>query len=226
MDLTTSLRQHGAHATCVGDAFQDGSDEPENGPAEQTLLRVLDAVDYGLMLLTGGGAVVWANRIARRECGVPGRLRVVGGYVAGADEATHRHLREAIAGACIGRRGLVPMPAQAGVPPWSIAVLPLGGAAGHGEEPGVLLMLGRSQVCQPLSVDFFARAHKVTAAEKAVLLALCQGLSAGEQARVFGVAVCTVRTHIGSLRMKTGARNIGDLVRMVTVLPPIMPALN
>jgi DNA-binding CsgD family transcriptional regulator len=187
---------------------------------------VLDAVDYGLMLLTGGGALVWANRIARRECGVPGRLRVVGGCVAGADEATCRHLREAIAGACVGRRSLVPMPARADAPPWSIAVLPLGGAGGRGEESGVLLMLGRSQVCQPLSVDFFARVHKVTTAEKTVLLALCQGLSAGEQARALGVAVCTVRTHISSLRMKTGARNIGDLVRMVTALPPIVPALN
>ena len=35
----------------------------------------------------------------------------------------------------------------------------------------------------------------------------------------------TVRTQITSIRMKTGARSIGELVRLVTVLPPIVPVL-
>lgn len=226
MDLTTSLLQHGAHAAFVCDAFEDGDDEPESGPVEQTLLGVLDAVDYGLLLLSGNGSVVWANRIARHECGAAGRLRTVAGRVAGPDDATQRRLREAIAGACEGRRCLVPMPARGDAAPWSVAVLPLANAAGRSDDARVLLMLGRCQACQPLSIDFFARVHKVTATEKTVLLALCQGRSAREQALEFGVAVCTVRTHISNLRLKTGARNIGDLVRMVMTLPPIVPVLN
>ena len=45
-------------------------------------------------------------------------------------------------------------------------------------------------------------------------------------ARAAGVAMSTVRTQITSVRLKTGARSIGELVRLVTVLPPIIPLLN
>jgi DNA-binding CsgD family transcriptional regulator len=40
------------------------------------------------------------------------------------------------------------------------------------------------------------------------------------------VAVSTVRTQIGSIRAKTGAGSIRELVRQVAVLPPLVGALR
>jgi hypothetical protein len=40
------------------------------------------------------------------------------------------------------------------------------------------------------------------------------------------VALSTVRTQIGSIRTKTGAGSIRDLVRQVALLPPLVGALR
>jgi DNA-binding CsgD family transcriptional regulator len=45
-------------------------------------------------------------------------------------------------------------------------------------------------------------------------------------ARQQNVAVSTVRTQIGSIRAKTGAGSISELVRQVAVLPPLVGALR
>jgi DNA-binding CsgD family transcriptional regulator len=45
-------------------------------------------------------------------------------------------------------------------------------------------------------------------------------------AKHVGVAVCTVRSQIGSIRTKTGTGSIGDLVRQVSLLPPMLSALR
>ena len=58
-----------------------------------------------------------------------------------------------------------------------------------------------------------------------MLRGLAGGLRPAQIARAAGVAMSTVRTQITSIRLKTGARSIGELVRLVTVLPPIVPVL-
>ena len=55
---------------------------------------------------------------------------------------------------------------------------------------------------------------------------LCSGVRPTEVARQQGVAVSTVRTQIGSIRAKTGAGSISELVRQVAVLPPMVGALR
>jgi DNA-binding CsgD family transcriptional regulator len=52
-----------------------------------------------------------------------------------------------------------------------------------------------------------------------VLKALCSGLRPSQIAKEAGVAVSTVRAHIGPVRSKTGSSSIGDLIRTVTALP-------
>jgi DNA-binding NarL/FixJ family response regulator len=75
-------------------------------------------------------------------------------------------------------------------------------------------------------VEFFARERCLTGAETHVLRALCEGERPVEIARRCGVALSTVRTQISSLRLTTGASCINELVRIVTMLPPIVPVLN
>lgn len=62
----------------------------------------------------------------------------------------------------------------------------------------------------------------LTAAATAVLRALSNGLRPAQIAREGGVAMSTVRTHVSTVRMKTGTRSIWDLVRILMVLPPMV----
>jgi len=77
-----------------------------------------------------------------------------------------------------------------------------------------------------LSTHAFARHHALTAGETRVLEALCSGHSAPAIARRHGVAVTTVRTQLTSLRAKTGAKTVNDLLRTVARLPPMVNVLQ
>ena len=98
--------------------------------------------------------------------------------------------------------------------------------AGITIKPSVLLVFGKQQVCETLSVDHYARVHGLTHAEGMVLAALCDGDTPAEVAERFGVAVSTVRSQISAIRQKTRCNSIRELVRRVAVLPPIVPALG
>ena len=55
---------------------------------------------------------------------------------------------------------------------------------------------------------------------------LCKGLQPADIARLQGVAISTVRTQIASLRHKTGAATVADLVHHIARLPPVCSALQ
>jgi DNA-binding CsgD family transcriptional regulator len=59
-----------------------------------------------------------------------------------------------------------------------------------------------------------------------VLEHLCTGQDPTDIAEQLGVAISTVRTQVSSIRQKTGASNIRELVRKVAVLPPLLNALR
>jgi DNA-binding CsgD family transcriptional regulator len=200
---------------------------PAHGRAEpaatisQLLMRVLDQLDYGVMLLDDGGQVRFANRAALRECAATRVLRIADGQLRAHHERDQHSLMRALAGSRTGRRSLVTF-APAQEPLRALAVVPVPDST----DATALVVFGRRQVCEPLSVEFYAREHRLTAAETSVLRGLADGLRPAQIAREAGVAMSTVRTQITSIRLKTGARSIGDLVRLVTVLPPIVPVLN
>jgi DNA-binding CsgD family transcriptional regulator len=60
------------------------------------------------------------------------------------------------------------------------------------------------------------KAFKLTPTELRVLLAIVELGSVPEVAAALGVAHTTVRTHVGRLFEKTGARRQADLVKLVT----------
>jgi len=167
------------------------------------LMRVLDQLDYGVMLVADTGHLRLANRVAPHSRCATHALRVVDGQLQARHERDQQGLTRALAGSRAGRRSLLTLAAQAPHEPMlSLAIVPVAESG----DATALVVFGRRQVCEPLSVEFFAREHRLTAAET-------------------GVAMSTVRTQITSIRLKTGARSIGELVRLVTVLPPIVPVL-
>jgi DNA-binding NarL/FixJ family response regulator len=66
--------------------------------------------------------------------------------------------------------------------------------------------------------------YGVTPAEAALAVALAGGQSAEEIARERDVRLTTVRTQIRQLLAKTDAKNLRDLVRLLTTLASVRPA--
>ena len=195
-------------------------------PATHWLAQMLDEIDYGMLLLAAGTAVLHANHTARVELENAHPLQLIGGELRVVRAQDLLPLRQALDAARErGLRRLIDL--GDGDSRVSVAVVPLARAANEdASQQLILLVLGKRQVCEALSVHWFARSHGLTPAESRVLVKLCDGLRPGEVAAGLCVALSTVRTQIGSIRAKTGAASIRSLVRQVAVLPPLVGALR
>ena len=186
------------------------------------LMAVLDEIDYGVLVLdTQSGRLHHANRLGTQECRDDGPLSLERGCVRARRTDCQRELERALSLAAQSRRSLVSLHSGADAQP--VAVVPL---TGTGERTLALLVFGKRQACETLSVGFFARLHGLTPAEAAVLQGLCEGQRPSEVARHAGVAVSTVRTQVSSIRQKTATASIRDLINKVATLPPMTPALR
>lgn len=189
--------------------------------ASGVLAGVMDELAHGLLLLDPSGGVLHMNEAARHELSRR-RLAVRGRALAPALQPEDaRALQEALAKAALGKRSLVVL-TGVGHPPLSVAVLPL--KPNDAGLRNAALIFARASVCESLMLCFFARSHRLTAAEEQVLSILCQGYSAPEAARQLKVAVSTVRSHVRSLCAKTQSSGVRELVSRVAVLPPVAPA--
>ncbi len=223
--------------TPIGFQFERGAGSAPSAPprpastSSSLLMRILDQLDYGLMLVTDKARVRFANQAALRQCTPAHCMAVSDGHVYARQRREQQSLLQALAAACSGRRSLLTFQSNDSV--LSLAVVPVSemptweaAAVAAVAEASTLLVFGRRQVCEPLSVEFFAREHRLTTTETAVLRGLASGLRPSQIAREAGVALSTVRSHVSNVRVKTGARSISELVRMVTVLPPIVSVVG
>jgi DNA-binding CsgD family transcriptional regulator len=223
----------------------DATSAPQNPPNATSvswLACMLDEVDYGMLLVTADAQVIFMNHAARLELGPQHPLQLLGQALRAHRPQDVAPLYDALAAAQRGLRRLVhlgevpqritlsvvPLPAPMSPQARSTAQgLQTGlGAAEASSGPLTLLVLGKQQSCGALSVQAFAHSVRLTPAETRVLELLCEGVQPMEIAVQVGVAVSTVRTQVGSIRAKTGAASIRDLVRQVAVLPPMVGALR
>ncbi|RYE73370.1 MAG: hypothetical protein EOO80_19190, partial [Oxalobacteraceae bacterium] len=93
-------------------------------------------------------------------------------------------------------------------------------------QAAVLLILERRQLCGDLAAQWFALRYQLTPAETEVLKALSNGVKPTEVALRQGVAISTVRSQIQSIRAKSGADSIGELMRQLALLPPLVSSLR
>lgn len=193
--------------------------------ALQTILlaATLDEIDYGMLLVDGTAEVLQCNRAARIEL-ADHPLRLQGSRLRARElrdmVPLHKALLEAYQR---GKRRLliVGAPGQRR----TLAIVPLMTA----REPGAaraLVMLARREVCVCLSVEAFARAHRLTWAETRVLKALSNGARPNDIALQHDVELSTVRSQLRAIRAKTGAPDIGSLLRQIALLPPMVGALH
>jgi DNA-binding CsgD family transcriptional regulator len=224
-DLLPAIADHppGPAAVAPGGRDYSGPERRTQDPLRRLVTAMLDEVDYGMLLVTHDAHVLHANRVARQELDNRHALQLLGEQLRVRRPQDVAPLREALDGAA--RRGLRRMLSLGGDEPVSLAIVPLA-AATPALEGAVLVMFGKRQVCEALSVHWFARTHGLTSAEGTVLARLCTGERPSEVADRQGVAISTVRTQISSIRAKTRAASIRALVQQVAVLPPIVSALR
>ena len=190
----------------------------------QLLAAAFDEMDYGTLFLSAepcaaGAAprVLHANDVALMELDDTHPLQLVGDELHARRAHDAALLNEAVRNARQrGLRKLLTLGAEAR--PVSVSVVPLPGA--------VLLSLGKQQMCEELTVQGYAAGCGLTPAEARVLAGLCRGESPECIAAELRVRISTVRTQIGSIRLKTGTDSIGALVRRVSVLPPLRGVLR
>ena len=178
---------------------------------------VLDEIDHGLLVLGNRGEVKFANRAAWRACADPAHpLQIRAGAVELAAGRDQQRLLRAVDDAIGGRRSMVDLGTDDDR--HCVALVPL---ATSSPVPTVLVILGRQGGHDVVALQLFAKTHGLTAAETSVLAALTEGLRPRDIAERNGVAVCTVRTQIRDMRIKTSTDSIGALMRIVGRLPPM-----
>ncbi len=191
------------------------------------LSHMLDEIDYGMLLVSADAHVLYINHAARQELDAEHPLQLMGGTLRAQRSQDVAPLYDALAATQRGLRKLVTL--GAGLHRVSVSVVPLpSGMGGRAQdsEASTLLVLGKRLVCERLPLEGFARLMRLTSAETRVLELLCAGVRPTAIASIKGVGVATVRTQIGSIRSKTGAGSIGELVRQVALLPPMVGALR
>lgn len=168
------------------------------------LEHVLDHIDYGIACVDDSGRLLHANRAARESWPAvhPEREPLRSAIHAAASRGIRRLVEAGVAGAR-----------------FTVAVIPLAELAGGCTE--VLLVLGKRSVCERLSSYWYGVARGLTAAEQGVLEEIAAGCSPRDIAERRSVSLATVRSHIASLRGKTGTDNLYALLREMAQLPPI-----
>lgn len=193
------------------------------GFGQALLLRVLDELDYGLLVIDTHGHIRHANHLARHEM-ARGRLIVTHGHaLLGRSTDLTAKIQVALEHALRGQRRLVLL--KQGEQELSMAFVPLSHPLEF-DSSSVLVLLSRQNACDNLALRMYARAQNLSPSEESVLIALCRGLAIPDIAREHGVAESTVRSQIKALREKTGCSSIRSMMQRVHSLPPVVPALR
>ncbi len=185
--------------------------------------RVLDELDYGIVVLTPQLRVAYCNAAASRRLAEPSSPIVLGESALEARCSRDAvALHDALRGAMLrGWRRLLCLQAGSGV--LTLAVVPLEGQCGSAAS--ILLILGRRSACETLSIRALAQSLRLTAGETEVLSQLVAGHRPVEIAAQLSVALSTVRTHISNIRSKAGVASICELVDEAARLPPLTARL-
>lgn len=187
------------------------------------LAKVLDEIDYGLLLVNAQGVMTYANQLGMKEV-LGGALRLAQGQVLTRGAGDQAAFAAALAGALRGLRRMITLGHDADAV--SVAFTPMQPGPDECGEPMALLLIGKRQGNETLSLDFYARSSGLTNAETQVLRQMSQGDKPLDIAKGQGVAISTVRSHIKNIRLKTQTGSIRELLGRVAVLPPIAPVIK
>jgi DNA-binding CsgD family transcriptional regulator len=192
------------------------------------LMRMLDEIDYGLVLLDQQLKVWHINHLARVELTRGQLLHVQDGCLSTRLPGRLVPLQAAMRRAAQGIRSLLDLrPADAAQPGTSVALVPMGHPAECYPDPlPVMAITCRPVLCAQISLHFFAQSYGLTRTEEAVLAALVQGQDVEDIVRERGLAMSTVRSHVKQLRIKTQCNSMREVLNKVSVLPPVVSSVK
>ena len=206
----------------------DHAERSAQAPLHLFLMRMLDEIDYGMVLLDIKGAIWHANHLARAELGRGLILHAEEGRLCTRVPGKQSALQTAIQRAGQGTRSMIDLRLTgADQPGTSLALVPMGHPAeAIGSALPVLVITSRHVLCEQISLHFFAQSFGLTGAEKSVLSGLAQGQEVQEIADKKNLAVSTVRTQVKQLRVKTHSNSIRELLGKVSTLPPVVSSIK
>jgi DNA-binding CsgD family transcriptional regulator len=187
------------------------------------LLRVIDEIDYGILVINAQGEIVQANHLACHELRTGHLVASVNNRLTGRSTVLCEQIEQGLEHAYRGQRKLVFLDGGRGDMP--MVFIPLIHPV-ETDSPTVLVLLTRQSACDNLAVRMYARAQRLSPSEESVMIGLCRGLEVSDIARENGVAQSTVRSQVKSLREKTGCSSIRRLIHRIHSLPPVVPALR
>lgn len=196
---------------------------PAQGLESSLLLRMMDEVDHGMIVIDAHCQLRHANHLARHALAQSKFIACHGQMLMGSKTAYTQQIDQALKHALKGHRQLISL--KDGDAELTLALVPLSHAL-ESDTPTVLVMMSRQSACENLAVRMYARAHSLSPSEEQVLIALCKGITIPEIAKEHRVALSTVRTQIKALRLKTGSTSIRMILLRVNSLPPVMSALR
>jgi DNA-binding NarL/FixJ family response regulator len=189
-----------------------------------TFAATLDGLTAGIFLVDSAARIVHANAAGIGILAACDILRSAGGRLIARDPQVNRVLHDAFeraehGDAAIGVQAIaVPLIAQDGKR-FVAHLLPLtsGGRhqAGIGVAATAALFVQKAAIEGISRPEAIATAYKLTHCELRVLLALIEVGGVPQIANALGIADTTVKTHLGHLFQKTGAKSQADLVKLV-----------
>jgi DNA-binding CsgD family transcriptional regulator len=212
------LVPHLRRAVLIGKVIETKTEQAES------LADTLDGVSAALYLVDTYGHIVHTNAAGHAMLTEGAVLNGLGGKLgtsdANAEEALHdAFLSAGVGDAALGVKGIaVPLAARDG-DRYVAHVLPLtsGQRANTGRtyRAAAAVFVHRAALDIPSPPEVIAKSYRLTPTELRVLLAIVQVGGVPEVAEALGIAETTVKTHLGSIYEKTGARRHADLVKLV-----------
>lgn len=236
VQLRRPLRKAASPSNDPGPAAAKGHKSREESPGSRSedpgerkvdlLTRVLDEVDYGLVLVASDGHVVHANRAAHLECATSQPVALLGDRLVCGTEPDQRSLDAAFAEARgSGQRQLVAL-APPGVPSGrghcGLSVTPLRTGKSSSDADAVLVAFPRSRAAESRSIEAFAREVGLSKREHDVLQCLCEGLRVKQIAIRLDIGDQTVRTYLKGLKSKAGFADRFGMIHHVSRLAPML----
>jgi DNA-binding CsgD family transcriptional regulator len=191
---------------------------------EATSFDILDGLSAAIFLVSGAGFIVHANIAGAAMLSDGNLLRSVGGRLTIEDARVAQAMREGFAAADEGDLALgvkaitLPLISVNG-DRYVGHLLPLSSGkrrnAGLGHGAAAALFVRRAALETPLAPEVIAKTFNLTPTELRVLLAIVEVGGVPEVAAALGIAVTTVKSHLGRLFDKTGVTRQAELVKLV-----------
>ena len=190
----------------------------------QVALDALDVMPIGVILVSVGGAILAANKVARdimagRDVLTVGRsgLEVV---TEGRKVRFRDLMNEALKPRGRNRASRLPafsLVRPSGLRPLSLLISPVQSATGSTawDEPAAVLFIGDPEHAGDIDETRLRQIYGLTGAEARIAALLARGYRLDEIAAMLDVAYETTRKHLKQIFGKTGTGRQADLVRMV-----------